>query len=148
MEYFSLLLRYLVNQWKKNPKYFDVTCITFGESKLKVKFENLNRKWIKKRCFFFQEFIREAIEVQNHDTNIILNYFPAPPWHLESQNARSSVQLVAHVSYWWECCHMSRQLCSHAVYFAKQLSLQLLALTMATAHNANIRTTAVFMFKY
>lgn len=144
MEYFSLLLRYLVNQWKKNPN----TLMLHGESKLKVKFENLNRKWIKKRCFFFQEFIREAIEVQNHDTNIILNYFPAPPWHLESQNARSSVQLVAHVSYWWECCHMSRQLCSHAVYFAKQLSLQLLALTMATAHNANIRTTAVFMFKY
>lgn len=38
---------------------------------------------------------------------------------------------------------MSRQLCSHAVYFAKQVSLQLLALTMAEAHNANIRTTAI-----
>lgn len=145
MEYFSLLLRYLVNQWKKKPKYFDVTWRKQIKSEIWKLKSQMNKK---KVFFFFQEFIREAIEVQNHDTNIILNYFPDPPWHLESQNARSSVQLVAHVSYWWECCHMSRQLCSHAVYFAKQLSLQLLALTKATAHNANIRTTAVFMFKY
>lgn len=146
MEYFSLLLRYSVNQWKK-PQILWYYMYHIWRKQIKSEIWKLKSQINKKR-FFFQEFIQEAIEVQNHDTNIILNYFPDPPWHLESQNARSSVQLVAHVSYWWECCHMSRQLCSHAVYFAKQLSLQLLALTMATAHNANIRTTAVFMFKY